>query len=149
MTDLTVGIGNSPVAKGAVVAHYEKIVDCATTNLAAAAHELFDVPAGMLHMTTVVYPLTAEGGTATADIGITGGDVDSLIDGVNLNQITTPHVSGDATTAEVKSMLGAEAGYVTLTDTTFSLLANNALDAAVFRVMSIWIDLRPTLNDPA
>jgi len=149
MTDLTVGIGNSPAAKGAVVAHYEKIVDCATNNLAAGAHELFDIPAGMLHLTTVVYPLTAEGAIATADIGITGGDVDSLIDGVNLNQVVTPHVSGDATTAEVKSMVGAEAGYVLTADTTFSLLANNALDTAVFRVVSIWIDLRPTLNDPA
>lgn len=149
MTDLTVGVGNDPVAKGAVVAHYEKIVDCATTNLAAAAHELLDIPAGMLHLTTVIYPLTAEGGTATVDIGITGGDVDSLIDGANVNQVVTPHVSGDATTAEVKSMLGAEAGYVTLADTTFSLLANNALDTAVFRVVSIWIDLRPTLPTPA
>lgn len=149
MTDLTTGVGTSPVANAANIAHYEKIVDCATTNLAAAAHELFDVPAGMLHMTTVVYPLTAEGGTATIDIGVTAVDVDSLIDGANVNQITTPHVSGDAATAEVKSILGAEAGYVTLADTTFSLLANNALDAAVFRVVSIWVDMRPSLNDPA
>jgi len=149
MTDLTAGVGSSPVAKGAAVAHFEKIVDCSAVNLAAAAHELFDVPAGFLHQTTVVYPLTAEGGTATIDIGITGGDVDSLIDGANVNQVTTPHVSGDATTAEVKSMLGAEAGYVTLDDVTFSLLANNILDAAVFRVVSIWIDMRAVLNDPA
>lgn len=149
MTDLTAGVGSSPVAKGAVVAHYEKIVDCASVNLAAAAHELFDVPAGMMHLTTVVYPLTAEGGTATIDIGVTAVDVDSLIDGANVNQITTPHVSGDASTAEVKSMLGAEAGYVTLADTTFSLLANNALDAAVFRVVSIWVDMRPTLQTPS
>lgn len=149
MTDLTSGVGSNPVALGASVAHYEKIVDCSETLLTAAAHELFDVPAGMLHLTTVVYPLTAEGGTGTIDIGITGGDVDSLIDGADVNQITTPHVSGDAVTAEVKSFLGAEAGYVTLADTTFSLLANNELDTAVFRVVSIWVDLRATLPDPA
>lgn len=149
MTDLTLGVGSGPVAAAAAIAHYEKIVDCSAVNLAAAAHELFDIPAGMLHLTTVVEPLTAEGGTATIDIGITGGDVDSLIDGANVNQTTTPHVSGDAVTAEVKSMLGAEAGYVTLADTTFSLLANNALDTAVFRVKTVWVDMRSALNDPA
>lgn len=149
MTDLTAGVGSSPVSNAAATAQFEKIVDCATTNLAAAAHELFDIPAGFLHLTTVVYPLTAEGGTATIDIGVTAVDEDSLIDGADVNQITTPHVSGDATTAEVKSALGAEAGYVTLADTTFSLLVNNALDAAIFRVVSIWVDMRPALNDPA
>ena len=148
MTDLTVGVGNSPVSNAAVVAHYEKIVDCATTNLAAAAHELFDIPAGMTHFSTYVDPITLEGGTATIDIGVTAVDVDSLIDGANVNAATTWR-SGDAAPAEVLSMQGAEAGEMLLADTTFSLLANNALDTAVFRVVSVWIDMRPSLNDPA
>lgn len=149
MTDLTAGQGSAPVYVGPRIAHYERILDCSVTNLAAAAHELFDIPKGMMHMATIVEPLTAEGGTATIDIGVTGGDVDSLIDGANVNQTTTPHRSGDAGTAEALSMQGANAGEVLLADTTFSLLANNALDAAVFRVTSVWLDCRAVLNDPA
>lgn len=151
MTDLTAGVGDAPVAKGAVMAHYEKIVDCAAINLAAASHELFDIPAGMCHFSTVVYPLTAEGGTATIDIGIPASgvtDADCLIDGADVNQVATPHRSGDAVTAETFSLQGANAGEVLLQDAQVALLANNALDAAVFRVVSVWVDMRPVLNDP-
>ena len=147
MTDLTLGVSDSPLAKGAAVAHFEKIVDTGAVNLTAAAHELFDIPAGMMHLSTVVDVLTAEGGVATIDIGDT--DVDSLIDGADVNQIATPHVSGDGATAEVYSLQGTGAGKLLLADTTFSLTANNALDAAVFRVKSVWIDMRNALNDPA
>ena len=148
MTDLTVGQSTDPVAKGAVVAHYEKIVDCAAVNLAAAtAHELFDIPAGMLHLSTVVEPLTAEGAAATIDIG--DADPDALIDGADVNQTATPHVSGDGATAEVYSLQGTDAGKLLLADTTFTLTPSILLDAAVFRVKSIWIDMRSALNDPA
>ena len=97
-----------------------------------------------MHVSTVVEVLTAEGGTATADIGITGGDVDCLIDGVDLNGTAgTLTWSGSASTAEVHSVGGATAGYTTPDGgVTFSLLANNALDTGIFRVTSLWMDMR-------
>lgn len=147
MTDLTLGVGDSPVSNASVVAHFEKVIDCSVTNLGAAAHELFDIPAYFTHFSTYVEALTLEGGTATIDIGVTGGDVDGLIDGANVNSATIWR-SGDAATAEVLSMQGAEAGNMLLADTTFSLLANNALDTAVIRIVSVWVDMRASLRDP-
>ena len=146
--DFTTGVGGEGVAYGAKFVHYEQIIDCAANNLTSAtSHALFDVPAGLIHLATYVDPITLEGGTGTIDIGVTGGDVDSLIDGADVNSATTWR-SGDAGTAEVLSMQGAEHGNMLLADTTFSILANNTLDTAVFRVVSIWLDARPVLPNP-
>lgn len=149
MTDLTPAnsLDSEPVAFGSALEHYEVILDCATTNLSAAAHPLFDIPARRTHFATYVEALTLEGGTATIDIGVTAVDVDSLIDGANVNSATIWR-SGDASTAEVLSMQGAEAGNMLLADTTFSLLANNALDTAVIRIVSVWINMEGVLTDP-
>lgn len=149
MTDYTPA--NSQNSEGgahlAQFKQYEIIIDAATTNVAAAAHALFDIPAYHTHFSTYVEALTLEGGTATIDIGVTAVDVDSLIDGADVNSATIWR-SGDASTAEVLSMQGAEAGNMLLADTTFSLLANNALDTAVIRIVSIWIDQTGGLPDP-
>lgn len=139
---------DSPVYNLGVVEVYEKYLDASQINLAAASYALFDIPEGRVHLSTVVEVLTAEGGTATADIGITGGDVDNLIDGVNLNATAgTIYASGAAGTAEANSMGGASAGYVTPDGgVTFSLLANNALDAAKFRVRTAWLNMKGSLT---
>lgn len=149
MTDFTpsTGVNDQPAAMGAAPMHFERIIDASALTITAAAHELFDIPAYAMHVTTYVEALTVEGGTATIDIGVTGGDVDSLIDGADVNA-TTIWRSGDASTAEVLSMQGAEAGNMLLADTTFSLLANNELDTAVIRIVSIWMDCSGTLSDP-
>jgi len=142
--DFTANQGGQGLAAQNNLVKFEQYIDAETTNLAAASYALFDVPEGHMHLSTVVEVLTAEGGTATADIGITGGDVDCLIDGVNLNGTAgTLTWSGSAGTAEVHSVGGATAGYTTPDGgVTFSLLANNALDAAKFRVTSMWLDMR-------
>lgn len=147
MVDLTENVGSAGTSYGAKLQHFEKIVDCADVNLAIAAHELFDVPKYLVHFSTYVEPLTLEGGAAEVDIGVTGGDVDSLIDGADVNAATIVR-SGDAGTAEVLSMQGAEAGEMLLVDTTFSILPSAILDTAVFRVVSVWIDMRGLLKDP-
>lgn len=122
---------------------FENVIDCAADPLTDdTSHALFDIPKGYVHISTVVEVLVAEGGTATADIGITGGDVDCLIDGVDLNAaVGTLWESGSAGTAEAHSLAGATAGFLTNSATTFSLLNNDALDACKFRVTSVWLDL--------
>ncbi|HFD86864.1 MAG TPA: hypothetical protein ENJ35_04215 [Gammaproteobacteria bacterium] len=142
--DFTAKQGSQGLAAGNPLVFYEQYIDASALNLAAASYALFDVPEGHMHLSTVVEVLTAEGGTATADIGITGGDVDALIDGVDLNGTAgTLTWSGSAGTAEVHSVGGATAGYTTPdAGVTFSLLVNNALDAAKFRITSAWIDMR-------
>jgi len=150
MTDFTPANSqnSTAVALGADVEQYEALIDCSSTLLTAAAHELFDIPKYRMHLSTYVEVLTAEGATATADLGITGGDVDILIDGVDLNA-TGLHWSGQETTAAVASLLGTGAGAVLAANTTYSLLANNECDTAVFRVVSFFADLSPARNDPA
>jgi hypothetical protein len=127
----------------------ELVIDTLATNtngvnLGAASFAMFDIPEGHKHVSTVVEVLVAEGATCTADLGITGGDVDCLIDGVDLNAAAgTLWESGSASTAEVHSSAGATGGYVTPNGgVTFSLLVNNAMDAGKFRITTAWIDMR-------
>lgn len=142
--DFTAKQGSQGLAGGNPVVQYEQYVDASALNLAAASYAMFDVPEGHLHVSTMVEILTAEGGVATADLGITGGDVDCLIDGVDLNAAAgTLYASGDAGTSEVHSMRGATAGYITPDGgITFSLLVNNALDAVKFRITAVFMDMR-------
>lgn len=147
--DLTVNQGGEPIYAGPRMVVMEKIVDFSVNNLASAdTAQLFDLPADLFHVVTKVEVLTPEGGVATADLGITGGDVDKYIDGVDLNAAAgTVVVSGDAATAEPASM---ETGgvYISAAETV-SLLANAALDTAVIRVQMFFIDMRSVLADPA
>jgi len=147
--DFTAQQGNQGLAAMNTLVKYEQYIDATAAtgvNLGAASFALFDVPEGHMHVSTVVEVLTAEGGTCTADIGITGGDVDCLIDGVDLNGTAgTLTWSGSASTAEVHSVGGATAGYTTPDGgVTFSILMNNAADAAKFRVTSVFMDMRGT-----
>ena len=142
--DFTAKQGSQGLAAENRDVFYEQYIDASALNLAAASYALFDVPEGHMNLSTVVEVLTAEGGTATIDIGITGGDVDCLIDGADLNGTAGTFTwSGSATTAEVHSVGGATAGYTTPDGgVTFSMLVNNALDAAKFRITSCWRDMR-------
>ena len=148
MTDLTEGVGSSPVSNAAATAQFDKIVDCSAVNLAVTQHDLFDIPAGMLFVTATVEVLTAEGATATADIGITG-TLDAVIDGADLNAAAgTVVASGDGTN-EIWALQNASAGHYFSAAATLLLDVKNALDTAVFRVKVICIDMRDALNDPA
>ena len=138
--DFTTNQGGQGLAARNLPIMFEQYIDTSATNLGAASFALFDVPEGHIHLGTTVEVLTAEGGTATADIGITGGDVDCLLDGVDLNGTAGTFTSS---VAAAHGIGGTTGGYVTPDGgQTFSLLANNALDAAKFRVTSLWMDVR-------
>ena len=140
--DFTTGVGGD-VYSGMIVKKFSQTIDIAANNLTTGtSHKLFTIPAKMLHLTTVVEVITAVGATATADIGTTSvpaTDVDSFIDGVDLNAAAgTLWQSGKASTAEVNSILGSAGGYITTVDTPMSLLANNTMTAGKFKVTTLW-----------
>lgn len=147
--DLTVGQSSQPAEVGPGMLFFEKIVDFSVNNLASSdTAQLFDLPADIQVVLCKVEVLTPEGGTATADLGLTGGNVDEYIDGVDLNAAAgTVVVSGDAGTAEPVAM--ENGGKYLSAAETVSLLANNALDTAVIRVQIAAIDMRSRLSDPA
>ena len=108
-------------------------VDCATDNIGSSeTAALFNIPAYHKVLYGVVKVTTAEGGTATADIGITGGTVDGIIDGVNLN------ATGVTDTVSSGSTFGEQA--IGTSAYTIDLLANNALDACAFTVTILVMD---------
>lgn len=123
---------------------YEAFIDASLVNLAAASYALFDVPEGHLHLGTTLEVVTAEGGAATVDIGITGGDVDCLLDGADVNGTAGTFTSS---VAAAHGIGGTTGGYVTPNGgVTFSLLCNDALDAAKFRVTSLFMPIKGTLT---
>jgi len=141
--DFTTNQGGQGLAAQNVVVKYEQYIDCTAAtgaNLAAASYALWDVPEGHVHLTTVLEVITPEGGASTIDVGVTGGTVDVLLDGGDVNGaagLIFTDVDADYNST------GTSAGYVTPDGgQTFSLLCNDALDTAVFRLTSVWLDLR-------
>lgn len=151
IVDMTVNQGNQPSEVGPALLKFEKTIDFSVTanNLASAdTAKLFDLPADILVIATKVEVLTPEGSTCTADLGITGGDVDKYIDGVDLNATAGTNVlSGDAGTPEPIALQN-NGSYLAAAETV-SLLANNAIATAKIRVQIIAIDMRKILADPA
>jgi len=89
------GSGNLPW-KGRDKFFVEEVrMDFSSVNVGSGeTSAVFDVKAGHLILGMSVNVVTAEGGTATVDIGITGTDVDKFIDGANINataNLSTPH----------------------------------------------------------
>jgi len=133
------GVAHEPQLK-----RFDAYIDCAATNLGAVSFALFDVPEGHMHLGTTLEVITAEGGTGTVDIGITGGDVDCLLDGADVNGTAGTFTSS---VAAAHGIGGATGGYVTVDGgVTFSLLCNNALDTAVFRITSLWVEVKSSLT---
>ena len=125
---------------------FEARIDCRAATgqeLAAASYALFDIPAGYMHLSTVLDVEVAEGGASTIDIGVTGGTVDTMLDGGDVNAVA---ISSDLDADWCST--GTSAGYVTTADTTVSLLCNDALDAAVFNITSLWVNMNAVLDQP-
>lgn len=120
-----------------------KKIDCSVNTLTSGeSYAIFKIPAGTVLQGIMNEVITAEGGTATADIGLTGGDTDGIWDGsdsttnaLNLNDTagTITVGAGDALAAAI----AAQSGLLFASDDTIDLLANNTMDAAVFEI-SIW-----------
>lgn len=144
--DFTANQGGQGLAALNTVVKFEQYIDASTatgTNLANASYALFDVPEGHVHLTTVMEVITPEGGASTIDIGETGAAsiaIDALLDGGDVNGaagLIFTDVDADINSA------GTAAGYVTPDGgLTISLLCNDALDTAKFRITSVWLDLR-------
>lgn len=114
--------------------HHVIRYDASQLNLGAALHKITTIPAGTFIQGVVVECETAEGGTATVDIGDhtdadTAVDIDGWIDGANLNSASTATSTGQAATTE--EYTGGKF-YVASKDLTMTV--NNALDAAIFKI---------------
>ena len=143
--DNLTGWSSQPAYAGPRIAMWERVVDFSVDTMAQNdTMTLFTIPADMLVFFAKVDVITVEGGTATIDIGVTGGDVDRYIDGADINATTTV-VAGDAGTPEPISMQNN--GVYVSTAETVSILANNALDAAKIRVQIMALDCRSILPD--
>lgn len=88
---------------------------------------LFDIPAGHRVETIRAIVSTAEGGTATIDVGVTGADTDGFGDGIDINTTT------DRVTASGE---GYASGYWLASAYTVAIIANNNLDAAVVKFVA-------------
>ena len=140
--DLTTNVGAQPAEAVPTVVKFTKVVDFAEHNLAQNdTAQVLDLPAGILVLACAVKVITPEGGTATIDLGLTGGNVDEYIDGADINAAAgSVTKSGDAATDEPIAFAN-NCKYLTSAETV-SILANNALDAAKIVVMVIAVDLR-------
>lgn len=108
----------------------EKEVDCSVNNLGAGdTAQVLHIPAGTYVQQVQIEVSTVEGGTATVDVGST--DTDGWIDGANIN----------AATNAVGAGAYVSAGLLYTAADTIDVLANNALDTAVFTIRAICIDL--------
>ena len=134
--------GEGAISWNGTTKHYlvEHTLDFSDTGaLTTDTVQVFDVKAKQLLLSMLVEVVTPEGGTATIDIGLTGGDVDRFIDGANINGAAgTVQKSGDAGTKEV---IVAEGGYYFAAADAIDLLPLNDLDTAVIKVFARFVDM--------
>jgi len=124
--------------------YWETTIDCATTNITSAdVVQLFSVPANtFIHQVGMVVD-TAEGGTLTIDVGITGGDTDGFLDGVNGNAAAGTGVS----TAASGGSSGYQNGYYSVAADTVDAIWNNDADAAILRFWMLTSDVSDAGSD--
>ena len=134
------GAGSKPWQGVDKVYLVENTLDFSDTGaLTTDTVQVFDVAAKQMLLGMAVEVITAEGATATIDIGLTGGDVDAFIDGANINAaVGSVYKSGDAGTKEV---IVAAGGQYFATADAIDLLPINDLDAAVIKVFAWFLDL--------
>jgi hypothetical protein len=106
------------------------MLDTAVKNISSSdVWEALSMPAGAVVTEVGIGVITAEGGTITVDVGITGGATDGFLDGVSLNATAgICHNSLNAATAADTH----SAGYYFASADTIDVLFNNAMDAGKF-----------------
>jgi hypothetical protein len=135
-------------AKGQTrVSYVEVVMDFAAITTARAAAgatalstdslEVISVPANTLVLAVGATTETVEGGTATFDIGLTGGDVDLFVDGADANALGTTACNGAGLDGDNQSHYFAAAD-------TIDILCNNAMDAAKIKVWAVIVDCSST-----
>lgn len=134
--DLTVG-GTTKLASANAgkMTMLQKTLDFAETNRSSGdVLQLFDIPAGTLVSHVEANVITAEGATCTADLGLTGVDVDGFLDGLNLNSAARSCSAPPALVEGAPNALNPAYGlgkFFATTDTIDLLLNNNASAAKV------------------
>lgn len=140
----------------------QKRIDTATSNLGSGdIVALFNIPANTYIQSVHIEVETAEGGTATVDVGLhsdlastpteyASGSADGFLDGVSVNSTagtilssTTPTLTeGTPNTYSPEFFVGKAVTTAAL----LTMTVNNALDAAVFTVQAICFDLTAPIN---
>lgn len=159
----TRNFANGSVNKAASEQKYymeEVYADCSSIARGAAdIDQLFDLLQGMLVLAVAMEVVTAEGGTCTIDVGITGTDVDAWLDGVDgnaaagtmycSNQIPTfSTTNANLVHPDTDEVYGIVGGYFhgSATADTADALYNNASDAGVFRYSMAFINMKSLLS---
>lgn len=98
---------------------------------AADIWEALSIPAGAVVTEVGIAILTTEGGTATADVGLTGVSADGFLDGVNLNAAAGICYNSLNTTIGLETY---SSGHYFSSADTIDVLFNNAMDAGKYMV---------------
>jgi len=113
------------------------MIDCSVQNMGAGdIWEAMTIPAGSVIVEVGISIITAEGGTATADVGFTGDGPDGFLDGVNLDSTAgiTYNSLNAATGADTYS-----GGRYQAAEDTLDVLFVNAMDAGKYVVFCKYI----------
>ncbi len=131
--------GARPVDGDSKIYRKKTRMDFSDTNITTSDTAIvFEVKAKQLLLGMTVEVITVEGGTATIDIGLTGGDVDKFIDGADINVAAALYHSGIASTPEVMIAAG---GHMFATADNIDLKPLNDLDTAIIDVCAWFVDL--------
>lgn len=113
-------------------------IDCSVDNIGSGeVWQALSVPAGTMVKNVGIVCKTAEGGTLTVDVGLTGGDVDGFIDGFNGNS-----ANGMTQSMSYESTQNAfDSGKYFAAADTIDVLFNNAADAAKLYVFAEYVKI--------
>lgn len=118
-----------------------KTIDFAKTNVAQSdVLQLFDIPAKTIIKAVVVDVLTAEGGTATGDIGDGDGSA-GFLSNVNLNSVASTCSGLALTEGTPNTITGYSNGKYYSAADTLDLTCDHALDAAKIKVTVFCFDM--------
>jgi hypothetical protein len=124
-------LGVLDVPQGFMCSVYDSL-SAGDGNLSAAdIWEALSIPAGSVVTEVGIAILTAEGGTATADVGLTGVSADGFLDGVNLNAAAGICYNSLNTSAAADTY---SSGHYFSSADTIDVLFNNAMDAGKYMV---------------
>jgi hypothetical protein len=135
MARVTTHASNGFDSAGARPVLIKKTIDTAVDNLSATTqYDIFNLAKNDIVLAAGIRCLTAEGATATAELGIytaaVATDADGFVAAANLNDATTNGTSLDAATAY-------NCGYMAIADCQIAIYTNHAMDLAKFEVWAL------------
>lgn len=115
-----------------------KVIDCSETPLTAAAHEIFNIPAGTFVAKVSYNVIKADTGasTRTFDIG-DGDDADGYADGINAKTVARGSAAPTFVAGPPPAPVGYTSGKFYAAADTIDLTAVQALSDAVIEVKAL------------